>query len=76
MCLVAFAIVFCLAPLHSSHWGLATHLKSGAKKKKKRKEKKKQVSYHISRTMGDCHTLRAETTLNDFRSVSKGRAPA
>ena len=69
MCLVAFAIVFCLAPLHSSHWGPATHLKSGAQKKK---NNNKQVSYHISRTMGDCYTLRAEFTLNDFRSVSEG----
>ena len=33
MCLVAFAIVFCLAPLHSSHWGAATHLKYKKKKK-------------------------------------------
>ena len=65
MCLVAFAIVFCLAPLHLPHWGLATHLKSGAKK---------QVSYHISRTMGDCYTLRVETTLSVI--VRKNRAIA
>ena len=74
MCLVAFAVLFCLAPLHSSHWGPATHLKSGAQKKKQTNKQKnnKYVSYHISRTMGDCYTVRAESTLNDFRSVSDG----
>ena len=74
MCLVAFAIVFCLAPLHLSHWGPATHLKSGAHTHthKKNNNNNKHVSYYISRTMGDCYTLRAESTLNDFRSVTEG----
>ena len=61
------AIIYCTHP--TGGWPLTLN-------QEEKKQKNKQVSYHISRTMGDCYTLRAESTLNDFRSVSKSRAPA
>ena len=37
-CVLWLLLVFCLAPLHSSHWGMATHLKIQKKQKKTKKK--------------------------------------
>ena len=55
LCVLWLLLVFCLALLHLSHCA-ATHLKY------KKKKTNKQFSYHISRTMGDCYNLQAEST--------------
>ena len=54
-CLVAFASVLFGAIALIPLGGHSPQIK-------KKKKKNKQFSYHISRTMGDCYTLQAEST--------------